>query len=360
VRSSAAATVSPTAPPSHASTVRPIVVAVPGASSVQLQDVSFVGDEVWARAWRGCRGGTASCVTMLHSSDGGTNWSLAPSPSDAVVTPGCSTPCLYSIRFATPTTGYVFGPKALFMTIDGGAHWVRQPGGAAALETLDNNVLRVVAVPADCDPPGCRYTVESSAIGSTSWQPTGLDATSPGTSDHVALSRSGSMAVLTVFGHTAGGAGSAYSQLYISQDDGRSWTPRTDPCARLAGTEFDAAAVTAALDLSIAVICQQRDATSIDVPLVSTDRGASFRAGRALGDIPSLIAAASSSVIVVGDVGLYRTTDSGRSWRAELSDQQFRWLGFESDTVGHAVSEGGETFWTTTDAGATWTAVTFR
>ena len=58
---------------------------------------------------------------------------------------------------------------------------------------------------------------------------------------------------------------------------------------------------------------------------------------------------------------LYRSTDGGWSWTSvEEIKGPVSWLGFESKTDGPIVSANGRTIWTTHDAGAQWTAFTFR
>jgi photosystem II stability/assembly factor-like uncharacterized protein len=54
-------------------------------------------------------------------------------------------------------------------------------------------------------------------------------------------------------------------------------------------------------------------------------------------------------------VGMARCTDGGATWQpiADVTGD-IGWVGFESQTVGRAVSADGTTIWTTRDGGASW------
>jgi photosystem II stability/assembly factor-like uncharacterized protein len=338
-----------------------------GLTHFQAIDLSFVGTHGWALGTADCLNASVSgCAAMVRTTDDGASWHSMTGPPANVSQPSCAAPCVSNVRFATDQIGYAYGPAAFFMTTDGGATWQAQPGGADALETLDGNVIRIVPMVAGCSPPGCGYTAQTAPLGSSSWQPTGL-ATSGVTSVGVDLSRSGSHAYLLVLGHTAGGAMNAQSALYTSADDGATWTARGEPCPQVgggpAGSEVDSTGLTTASDGSVTVLCTPRGGTE-SFTSTSTDGGVGFRAGSP-GTLPvgtgAGLAAASSSVLVVAGDQTYRSTDAGRSWQPVTAPDpgSARWVGFESDQVGRAVSGSGSVIYTTRDAGRSWTPFTF-
>ena len=359
---------SPTSPspsPSPSATTTPVVrpgatLTVPGRTHVRIKDMSVVGNDVWALAWADCTGGVnSSCATLLHSADDGATWRAVAAPVVTVEQTACTTtPCLDSIRFATPDVGYVFGRSTMFMTTDGGRTWVQELG-AAALETLDGNVIRVVPAPSSCIPPGCTYTAQTAAIGSTSWHDTGLQATANGMSTGVSLVRVSSEAVLVVYGHPAGGAGNARSNVYLSSDDGATWQNRGEPCAQ-GPVETDTTAVTAAADGALLVLCTRREAPGGQFVATSNDAGATFHAAAIVDESArSLLAAPTRAHAFLGSPGLSRSTDGGATWTPILRNDSLTWLGFESMTTGAAVSGDGTTIYRTSDGGATWIAHTF-
>jgi photosystem II stability/assembly factor-like uncharacterized protein len=191
---------------------------------------------------------------------------------------------------------------------------------------------------------------------------------SPGLS----LTRTGNRAFVDIYGHVAGGAGNATSVLYSSVDNGASWTRRGEPCPQVgggaAGNEVDSTALASAADGSVTVLCTPRGgALAPQFTSTSTDAGATFHPGAigALGSAPvTAIGAASGSVLIVADGDTYRSTDSGASFARLAANGGSTpgdaiWFGFETDTVGRAVSAGGSTIWTTRDAGLTWSKFTF-
>lgn len=359
---SATATSSPTSSPSptHTSVLTAgSPITVPGLTHVQIRDLSFVGRSIWALAWADCSSSAGSCSTLVHSVDDGTSWrAVAPPQSENKATTCEVGPCLSHIRFATDNAGYVFGRNTMSMTTNGGRSWV-QTLGAVALETLDGNVIRVLPTPIGCSPPGCTYTAQTAAIGSTVWHDTGLRATAHGMSTGAALVREGSHAALVVFGHPSGGASDARSNVYVSFNDGATWGERGEPCQQ-GPVETDTTAITApGADGVFVILCTRRDASGEQFVEASKGEGGGFYPGALMAGMRSLLAAPTRDDIVVGSPGLSRSADGGRTWTQILRSGALVWLGFESTTAGAAVSGDGATIYRTTDGGATWTSHTF-
>jgi photosystem II stability/assembly factor-like uncharacterized protein len=266
--------------------------------------------------------------------------------------------------------GYAFGPSALFMTVDGGATWTKQFGGADALETLDNNVIRI-SDSCGCA-PGATYRVQTSDIGSTDWTSVSLPGVNP-VGDGVSLTRTGSNAYFEVYQNPAGGSSDAQSTLYSSTNDGKTWSNRGEPCPQTGNPsvakEVDSSGLTSAPDGSVTVLCVPRGVENASAfTATSTDNGAIFQPspGVSMGGITA-IGSASATVLLAAwtdNTQLFRSTDSGRTWHqvatATKADAAVVFIGFETATVGRWVSNGGATVSTTTDAGLTWTPHTFN
>ncbi len=343
---------------------------VPPPVAFHVVDLTFVSpDRGWALGSGQCFSAPASrCTATLHTTDGGATWTSVQNPPANVpdAAGACTDPCVRHLRFANNDVGYAFGPSAFFMTTDRGVTWQRLPGGADALETLDGDVIRVGADHRGC-PPACTYRVQTAALGSSSWR----DAVLPSApvADGVALERVTGHAYLALFENPAGGAGPAFTTLYASTDDGRSWAAYGEPC-RSSGVsgEVDTRLIAAGgADGSLTALCTPRTTGGWQFTTTSTDGGATFRPGyeRALGGYPAAaMAAVSASELFVVTDDLYRSTDGGVHWRrqhAEGGSGPFdaSWIGFESTTVGRVVSADGSTISTTIDGGTTWTAHTF-
>lgn len=327
-----------TAPVSPTSTVSSTTDAVP-LDSGNAVDLTFVGNEGWA---------VTSDGVLLHSTDNGATWQR-----DGAVPPDAD-----HLRFATTTTGYAFGQRVLYVTQNGGRTWAKQAGGALALETLDNNVIRVST---NCL-PGCPMLIQTSAIGGSAWTTT--QTIQPGMSPGVSLTRTGSYAYLAVFGHTAGGAQNATTALWVSSDNGATWTDRGEPCPQRGG-EADSSFLSTAPDGTVGVICTPRQAgTNWQFAMTSPAGGTDFTTldPQAFGNgSVAAFAMASAQVLLVSEAdGAYRSTDGGRTFtrlgaNSGSDPGALRWLGFASPTVGHGLSQDGRTVWTTTDAGVSWT-----
>ncbi|SHG02690.1 Uncharacterized protein SAMN05443575_1165 [Jatrophihabitans endophyticus] len=330
------------------------IVRVPTLSGVRVVDITFTGpDDGWGIASADCLRTSGRCTALLRTTDGGKVWQSRPNtPFHVAGVNDCSAPCVEHVRFATDDIGYAFGPNALFLTRDGARSWTRLVGGAVAMETLDGNVIRVRSDQATC-PPACRGTVQYAGVGATTWRTVSLPGSAtPG--DDAVLSRSGTHAYLL-----APGSGST---LWTSSDDGRSWTDRGEPCPQRGG-EVDSRTLATAADGSVVVACRVRGSGTQAVA-VSTDGGASFRAGKAVlgaGGIRALAAASADTVLVSSDE-TYRSTDGGRSFDrlgAAGTPGSASYLGFGSATAGHAIAADGRTVFTTADAGRSWSAVRF-
>ena len=320
----------------------------------------------------------APCTSLLRTTDGGRHWhGIAPPVVDLATVRGCSSSrCVSGVRFADADVGYLFGPTTLYLTIDGGAHWSHQPGGAIALEIADGVVLRATTTTAGCT-SGCTYTVQTSAVGSSAWRSV-YRVSATGTTTSVELVRSNATAALQVYGFTDGGVRPVRSGLYVSSDDGATWSKRGDPCS---ASSAPVAAATAA-DVAVApgggsltVLCQsavgdQRFVTT------STDAGQTFVPGTANANLSAPIAAASAGV-VFADVEatgqpsdqLLRSTDGGRTWAVVATAQEsstfggylLQFLGLESAKTGRWVSAFDPyAVWSTRDGGATWTRQPFQ
>lgn len=349
-----------TAPTSPAQVIGPV------PNSFQVTDLTFVGTkDGWALGRGECfKTPSQACPALLRTSDGGEHWtSVRNPPANISISGACANPCIEHIRFANEEVGYAYGQNALFMTTDGGAHWIRQKGGADALETLSGNVIRVTDG-GNC-PPACSYQAFTADVGSSNWQAARLPGNSSG--DSVVLNRTGHDAYLLIRQNPAGGAGSAKPTLLTSSDDGVSWSNKSTPCPQDAGHngEIDANFMTTAEDGSVAVVCAPRlgvasgqfTATSHngDTPFPPGTRGA-FRG------MASAVGAASGSVLLVSADDTYRSTNGGQTWHpmGTAGPGQVSWIGFETSSVGRAISADSRTIWTTTDAGATWTKYAFQ
>lgn len=328
-----------------------------GLNNFVVNDITFYGaDDGWALGDADCLKGPGTCPAMVRTTDGGRTWHSMPQPP--IGANGAAT----GIRFATDQIGYAYSDTLLEMTTDGGRTWTSDSGGALALETLDGNVIRLISTGGGCGAL-CGLAVEYAPLGQATWTRASLSIGPTAAVDSVQLVRSDSDAYVLTTGHTAGGAGTAYSTVYVSVDDGASWTARQDPCRGTTRPESDAVAIAAAPGGVLTALCQVRQAgAGGDFLVRSSDAGAHFAPSRAT--LPQfsahLLAGDPSTVLVAAGQGSYRSTDGGASWApitAVTGTATF--VGFESPTLGRIVTDGGRTVWTTTDAGAHWTPFHF-
>jgi photosystem II stability/assembly factor-like uncharacterized protein len=369
----------PTAPASKP----PPVVDPSGFTHFAVSDMTFVGGgQGWALGTANCllkRNGKV-CIALVHSSDGGKSWHKVTNPPVDVagVSAGCPVNhCATNIRFASPRIGYAFGPGVLVMTSNGGSTWTTLGGGADALEILSQNVIRVTTTTPGCAPPGCTYVIETASIGSNTWTQTATVGQDVDMATGVTLSRTGSSAYLDIYGRPAGGAQSAHSALYVSHNNGATWSDEGEACPQDQhgpdGGEVDSVGMTTASDGSITVACQPRGSSRL-FTATSTDGGTHFTAGTRTylastsSTAPTVMWAVSASTIYLMADQVYRSANAGKSWSAvhqnSADPQAATWIGFEDNRNGHIASPAsgghGSTIWSTHNAGATWSSYTFR
>lgn len=358
-------TLTTTAPPSQPTLP-------PTLRGVRVLDATFVGpDDGWLLASADCLNGKpGKCTAMLRTTDGGRRWTSMPNPGVNVPgVKGCANPCVDHIRFATAKAGYAYGDGyygsgAFLITTDGGKSWQpQQQADVVALETLDNNVIRVTTTQPGCGPPGCTYQVQTAAIGSTQWTTHALTPPAEGATTGAQLVRSGSDAYVLVTMNWAGGANNATSVLYRSGDDGASWQRVGEPCPQRSGAngEVDSTAIAAGGQGRVSVLCVGRMPGTGSFVAVSTDAGAHFAAtpgGVPRSAIELLVGDPQTVLLAAGGSHVYRSADGGASWQAVAGPTgKVSWIGFESTTVGRLVAANGSTIWTTQDGGEHWTAL---
>lgn len=329
--------------------------------NVKILDLTFVSEnEGYALASAGCVHGTGRCSALFHTK--GKQWWSLPNSTPfnvAGVAGGCTYRCVSNIRFANAEVGYVYGPSAFLMTQDGGQHWTPEKGGAIALETLDGNVIRVTASsPAGCPGP-CNVQVETAAIGSSTWTPSDL---APVSGSSFGFVRGGpGNAYLLIKRNPAGSAQDETSTLYRSTDNGVHWSAVGERCPQTGG-EVDSVDVAGGGTGVVSLLCRVRRAPQRWFVATSTDGGARFvpQPGKVPGATAQMLTSGSATVLVTAGDGLARSTDGGTSWHRVASvSAPLGFVGFESATVGRAVSADGKTIWTTRDAGKSWQPVTF-
>jgi hypothetical protein len=351
----------------------------PLPAGFKATDLTWISnDEGWALGAAPCS--SPPCTSIAHTRDGGRTWVGSPAPkaylqNDPTTAPQCSSTvrCVKGLRFADANIGYAFGVSSLWISTDGGRTWsLRSTDTTDALEIVHGTAVRVTHPGTGC-PPGCTYGVQSTSVGSTSWQ-------SPSTvavlGDGAALAAEGSNRYVAAFGHTAGGAEDAHTKFARSTDGGAHWSSFADPCGTApSGNEADATAISAAPGGFLAVGCTARMAGEAGFAVLSADAGATFgpHRGGLLSAVPpdgehvDAIKAATGQRMAVlvtggGSSSITVTNDTGADWTVTHTEAAPNtanpYLGFEDPTTGRAVISP-RTVLTTTDGGGHWTPFAF-
>jgi photosystem II stability/assembly factor-like uncharacterized protein len=362
----------------------PVDTAVPQASAsapagnavlpgFQVLSMSFVSDQDgFALGTADC--GTARCIALLASSDGGAIWRrLTPPAIHAAAAYGtcpAGQPCVSQVRFATPDIGYAYDPT-LLMTTDGGATW-RQlaPADVSSLEAADGTVVRIASGSTGCS--GAPTQDEIAATGGTGWRP--LPAPALTQICPPVLYRQGQRLVLAGYGNPAGGV-RATTQIARSGDDGATWASGPDSCG---GSDGYASGVALAPPDVLVLLCQHQMPSPSGGygpawVRVSVNGGASFGPDEQVvsgpaappgGSLHYQLAAASSGRLLVIESGQQSsrallTENGGQSWSPTLSlgAGSAVLVGYE-DPVTARIAMGSQV-WTTRDGGQNWTANQF-
>jgi hypothetical protein len=340
-------------------------------------DMARVGAErSWVLEVATC--GSDLCPRLAVTADGGRTWTRLPVPpgrwhpggsyESGALSPG-------QVSFATPRTGYLFGP-VLYQTTDGGLTWQRVPGPPVeALQSAAGTVIRVAYRGTGCPGP-CTRLVQEAAAGSTRWR-TLLRIPDPRTTSQAVSSqviRKGRDVIyVPVYGNLAAGAGSQHTVIFRSADSGASWRRLRDPCPGTGTATHDAIDIAAAPGGFLAALCAPRVGAGHDFVVTSADYGSVWSRPRPLTARGTnwLIAAASPQRLVLatgptsgsGPVRyrLLVSEDGGLRWKTavtgitQLNPQApaVASLGFTTPRAGWWIS-GPHADWITSNGGLTW------
>jgi hypothetical protein len=368
----------PSTLPSPAVTV-PIPTTVPAPTplkpSFAPDAVTFVSpSDGWLVGTAWC--GSASCLAMAQTTDGGYTWNSAPAPIATVAAIGSGTRAV-SVRFANHQDGWIYAlnPSRVWSTHDGGAHWTLVPisGLASAANSLameaGDGYVRIAVVSATTD----TVHVESSPVGVDAW--TDTDTGIPvgaGPVPTTQLVLQGTAGWVLENDRTVVGA--------ARLDSAGEWTSWTPPCQTAKGT----ASLAASSATDMAAVCQEGvwgpagnlpagTATPSTWLFGSSDGGLSSQAVGALPSTLTVEGAASPSpptVVVDGSLNGSNTPagvvsasfDGGHTWQTVLqAPANLAWfdLGFTTQTQGVLIgsSPAGSTFYMTRDGGHHWAPV---
>ena len=316
----------------------------------------------------------APCTSLVRSTDWGRHWvglqpprvALAePSPTAAggsALVPG-SLSTVGQVRFANPRDGWLFG-GGLWATHDGAAGtstWQRVEVGGSVL-ALATDGRQVWVFVADCSAAACQGgRLLSAPVASNTFTPvSGVSV--PGPVTGAALGSTAGAVTLVVNGPDP--------RLFVSS--GGAWSARPSPCAQ--GTGGLDQAVASAVDTAVIVAtCAQPGQRGLTLtPYVSLDAGDSWsRTGKpvALAGGPHQIAVVDAGELALagsspgGGGVLLVSRDSGATWTPAAAPAQpggWAWVGAAGGRVLLALPVTSEQIWMSSDAGASWHALTVR
>jgi hypothetical protein len=379
-----------------ATTVAPVVVAAPTtlappaptvptpttvpaptplAASFAPDAVTFVSPlDGWIVGTVPC--GSAACLAMAQTTDGGYTWSVAPAPGATLSTTESGVRTV-SVRFANHNDGWIYAldPSRVWSTHDGGAEWTLAsiPGLGSVTDNIameaGDGYVRIAVISTTTR----TVHIESSPVGVDAWTDTDTG---------VPIGAGPVPATQLVLQGTAG---------WVLENDrtvvggarlnpAGQWTSWTPPCQTANG----AASLAASSATDLAAVCQEGVwGTAGNLPagaavpstwlFGSSDGGIS---SQAVGALPSTLTeegAASpspSTIVVDGSQNgsntptgvLSASFDGGHTWQTVLQvPSNLAWfdLGFTTQTQGVLIGSGssGSTFYMTRDGGHDWAPV---
>ena len=357
----------------------------PVAAGFRAQSATFVSaDQGWVLGTAPCA--TAPCTSVVRTSDDGSTWSGIPAPTDGLENPqsASTTPGGVSeIRFADNLNGWVFGPD-LWSTHDGGEMWshITSGAGAARVVDLESSGGFVYVVTEQCSDQAstCPGQLWRSANTTDAFQSVATFNLAPDDGYTGPI-----LAVHDATGYvvTAANTGAIGTPALWVTANGATWSPEPSPCPSQLG-EISVAPVDT---IRAAMLCSGQGAagSSTKALLATSDGGHSWvpegSAPPSGGDGGTLSAANVSTLAIATSSAvtqIYRSVNGGATWTTPLSldDGGEGWgdFGFTDSTHGFAVhapigryqtvsagatSADTGTFYITSDAGATWSAVAF-
>ena len=319
-------------------------VSLPIPAHFAPQSFTAIGELTWwllGQAPCTFAGETPPCGEILRTTDGGRSFFGLEAPRATISSDGTSPASGYSqIRFAGTKNGFAYGP-GLYATHDGGRSWhaVGVSGAVRDLEISSGEAYAIV-------------TAGTTNAGQLMHSPVGDD-------DWKAVTAAGQVSSgLWVLGREvivqSGNGGGPGTDLLVSQDGGGGFSRQPAPSPGLP-CDFQAQ--------SPQVIWAHCVTGTESGVWHSSDYITGFTPvhGAGLSPLPNsaVFAAASDTTAVVGYQRLYRTSDAGATWTAVTVPGVVQWtyLGFTDATHGVAIGYAGsvspanERLYYTTDGG---------
>jgi hypothetical protein len=354
----------------------PTTTAAPAPAGFSPVSVSFVSaDQGYVLGASACPNppttatGHAACSSVAATDDGGRSWRSLPAPPLALATGPAGTVeagAVYHLRFGDHLNGWAYGP-GLWATHDGGETWKASTldGTVTDLASADGVTYALVSH-CDSGPCGQGATLYRTDAGADAWQPV----------EGVALTPTGGQIALHARAvWITGAAGGPGQSLLSTSPDGVAWTTQPDPC----GADAGLGGVAPVSTTDVFLLCGAGAGAGQEAKQVlhSIDAGhtaAAVPGSPSRSGLATAIAAASPQTIAVAAVSgaswVYRSADAGATWTTAIEQSDggtgFTDLGFTTATQGvvihgqlDAQSATGTQLLLTTDAGATWAAVTF-
>ena len=339
----------------------------PVPSGFQPLSLSFVSaTDGWVLGTGAC---PRSCVWIYHTTDGGAIWTRSGAPPADFPSAGCyyaTSPCVDTLRFATPELGFAFGTNwgDVYRTDDGGATWNLMPvTDATALALAGEDALRLQAADGGCSTGECQ--LKRSTNGGITWSTADQPVLTPeGLGGDVFLQSDG-YAYVVGYGNPAGG-GPETAEIYRSTTFGATWTAGNDPCANGSSGRPITVAIDPAASGVFGVDClAETSGGQRGFVLVSTDGGTHFGPPHAAPPSFRVFAVGSAAVLAVGtSAGISVSHNGGLTWSATYScpsahqaNMGVDFVGLESASVAHLIC--GNSIARSTDGGLKWATYTF-
>ncbi|MEJ7649543.1 MAG: sialidase family protein [Nakamurella sp.] len=316
---------------------------------------------------------TTRCGVLVTTTDGGLTWSSLSLPEGAEVpgTESCpswtdnTTTCTTRLNFTDPTAGYLWGPRQIYRTTDGGVSWQE-------LEVGTSDIAQLVSVQG-------RAFVSAVPQGNLDWGSATLKEVGLGDTALTASTASGG----ATFGpaELIQGPGIIYRWLNAeaqsprvqASTSGLSWSDLPKAATR-AFTTFAASDGSLVPDVSGSDAIAQvlpvggKAWLTIPRPSVPSDRSGGnlvYSLAGAVSDQEIAVAVSGFDAIAGGGQAWVTTSDGGRTWNSPVlstSEAAARGVGYSQVSVGGELIVPwslGSALLRSADNGRTWTQLDF-